>query len=151
MKLSAAGLALVKRSEGFRSRIYFDAAGFPTIGYGHRLEPAEHYPNGITEPQAEVILLWDVREAEMAVERLVRAPLTQGQFDALVDFTFNMGSARLASSTLLKELNSGNSDLAADELLRWDHSGAEELESLKARRQAEYALWHAAQPAQAAA
>jgi lysozyme len=151
MKLSAAGLDLVKRSEGFRCHVYFDAAGFPTIGYGHRLEPTEHYPDDITETQAEVILLWDVREAEMAVERLVRVPLTQGQFDALVDFTFNLGSARLASSTLLRELNAGRSDLAASELLCWDHSGAKELESLKARRKAEYALWGATGSSQAAA
>ncbi len=141
MKLSAAGLDLVKRSEGFRSHIYFDAAGFPSIGYGHRLDPREHYPDGVSETEAEVILLWDVREAEQAVERLVKVPLTQGQFDALVDFTFNLGSARLSGSTLLRELNLGRSDLAANELLRWDHCGDDELESLKARRQAERALW----------
>lgn len=151
MKLSAAGLDLVKRSEGFRSQVYFDIAGFPTIGYGHRLEPTESYPNGITETQADVILLWDVHAAERSVEHLVRVPLTQGQFDALVDFTFNLGSARLASSTLLKVLNSGNYDLAAAELLSWDHSGAQELASLKVRRQAEYTLWHAAGAKQAAA
>jgi len=151
MKLSAAGLDLVKRSEGFRSHAYFDVAGFPTIGYGHRLEPTESYPNGITETQGEVILLWDVGEAERSVERLVRVPLTQGQFDALVDFTFNLGSARLASSTLIKELNSGHYDLAAAELLRWDHSGTEEIASLKARRQAEYALWQDAGTRQTAA
>jgi lysozyme len=150
MKLSAAGLDLVKRSEGFRSHIYFDVAGFPTIGYGHRLEHAEHYPEGITETQAEVILLWDVREAELAVERLVKAPLTQGQFDALVDFTFNLGSARLGSSTLLRELNQGHYDVAANELLRWDHCGSEELEALKARRRAERGLWFGGEASQAA-
>jgi lysozyme len=151
MKLSAEGLDLIKRSEGFRSRTYFDAAGFPTIGYGHRLEPTESYPGGITDPQAEVILLWDVHEAEQAVERLVRVPLTQGQFDALVDFTFNLGSARLACSALLKELNAGHFDLAAAELLRWDHSGSAEIASLKARRQAEFALWQSTGEKQAAA
>lgn len=150
MKLSAAGLDLVKRSEGFRSHIYFDVAGFPTIGYGHRLEPAEHYPDGITETQAEVILLWDVREAEMSVDRLVKVPLTQGQFDALVDFTFNLGSARLGSSTLLRELNLGHYDLAANELLRWDHCGSEELASLQTRRRAERGLWFGGEASRAA-
>lgn len=149
MKLSAAGLELIKRSEGFRSRTYFDTAGFPSIGYGHRLEPKEHYPGGITEAQAEVILLWDVHEAEQAVEHLVKVPLTQGQFDALVDFTFNLGSARLSTSTLLRELNERHYDLAANELLRWDHCGAEEIESLKARRRAERALWLGETKAQA--
>jgi lysozyme len=141
MKLSAAGLDLIKRSEGFRSHTYFDAAGFASIGYGHRLEHAEYYPGGITESQAEVILLWDVRDAEQAVEHLVKVPLSQGQFDALVDFTFNLGPARLSSSTLLRELNEGHYDLAANELLRWAHCGAEEIEGLKARRHAERALW----------
>ena len=150
MKLSAAGLDLIKRSEGFRSHTYFDAVGFPSIGYGHRLDPKEHYSGGITEAEAEVILLWDVHEAEQAVERLAKAPLTQGQFDALVDFTFNLGSARLSTSTLLRELNAGRYDLAANELLRWDHCGAEELESLKTRRKAERALWLGETRAQAA-
>ncbi|MDR3741461.1 MAG: lysozyme [Terracidiphilus sp.] len=150
MKLSAAGLDLIKRSEGFRSRTYFDAAGFPSIGYGHRLEHTEHYPGDITESQAEIILLWDVREAEQAVGHMVKVPLSQGQFDALVDFTFNLGSARLSSSTLLRELNQGHYDLAANELLRWAHCGAEELDGLKARRRAERALWLGEANAQAA-
>ena len=113
MNLSAAGLQLLKKSEGFRDRTYLDVAGLPTIGYGHRLVHPECYPGGITQTQAEVILLWDVREAEQAVERLVKVPLSQGQFDALVDFTFNLGSGRLAGSTLLQNLNAGKYDEAA--------------------------------------
>jgi GH24 family phage-related lysozyme (muramidase) len=141
MKLSVAGLALIKKAEGFRGKVYLDVAGFPTIGYGHRLAPSESFPDGICETQAEVILLWDVHEAEQAVSRLVLVELTQGQFDALVDFTFNLGSGRLAESTLLEDLNAGNFDAAAAQLLRWDHSGAEEVAGLKARRQAEFRLW----------
>jgi GH24 family phage-related lysozyme (muramidase) len=58
MKLSAAGLDLIKKSEGFRSKTYLDMAGLPTIGYGHRLVHPECYPDGICETQADVILLW---------------------------------------------------------------------------------------------
>jgi lysozyme len=141
MQLSAAGLELVEISEGFRSKTYFDMAGFPTIGYGHRLEPHESFPDGVTETEAEVILRWDVRQAELEVARLVKVSLTQGQFDALVDFVFNLGSSRLASSTLLLDLNAGRYDAAAAELLRWDHTGYHEVAALKARRQAEYKLW----------
>ena len=141
MKLSATGLELIKKSEGFRSTVYLDVAGLPTIGYGHRLIHPECYPSGICETQAEVILLWDVHESEQAVSRQVTVPLTQGQFDALVDFTFNLGSGRLASSTLLQNLNAGKYDAAATELLRWDHSGEHEIASLKARREAEFQLW----------
>src|SRR5271166_5324099 len=52
MKFSTAGMELLKRSEGFRNRVYLDVAGFPTIGYGHRLLHPESFPNGITEAQA---------------------------------------------------------------------------------------------------
>ncbi|MGA8731825.1 MAG: lysozyme [Terracidiphilus sp.] len=151
MNLSAAGLQLLKKSEGFRDRTYLDAAGLPTIGFGHRLIHPECYPGGITQTQAEVILLWDVREAEQAVERLVQVPLSQGQFDALVDFAFNLGSSRLAGSTLLQNLNVGKYADAANQLLRWDHEGSQELSSLKARREAEFQLWGASAQEQAAA
>ncbi len=141
MQLSADGLALLKQSEGFKGNTYLDVVGVKTIGYGHALLPTESYPNGITEAQATVILSRDVALAEGAVSRLARVPLTQGQFDALVDFTFNLGSGKLASSTLLKDLNAKQYDAAALQLLLWDHAGAKELTALKTRRAAEYILW----------
>jgi GH24 family phage-related lysozyme (muramidase) len=78
MNLSAAGLQLLKKSEGFRDRTYLDVAGLPTIGFGHRLVHPECYPGGITQTQGEVILQWDVREAEQAVDRLVKVPSARG-------------------------------------------------------------------------
>jgi lysozyme len=144
MHLSAAGLELLKKSEGFRERVYSDIAGFRTIGYGHRLTGSESYPEGITQAQAESILAADVAIAESAVSRLVRVPLSQGQFDALVDFVFNLGAGRLGSSTLLRYLNAGRYDDAAWQLLAWDHAGDRELAALKVRREAEFRLWHPA-------
>jgi lysozyme len=82
-----------------------------------------------------------VRTAEAAVARLVKVPLTQGQFDALVDFVFNLGAGRLATSTLLRYLNEGKYDAAAWQLLAWDHAGSREIASLKNRREAEFKLW----------
>jgi lysozyme len=151
MKLSVAGLELLKKAEGFRGQTYKDVNGFPTIGYGHRLLHAESFPEGIGEAQAEEILVSDVRDAEQAVERLVKVPLAQGQFDALVDFCFNLGAGRLASSTLLKVLNGGRYEAAAEQLLRWDVAGGEENAGLKARREAEFALWGGKAEEQAAA
>jgi lysozyme len=142
MNLSAAGLALLKQSEGFRNRVYPDAGGFPTIGYGHRLLPAEAFPDGITEGQADELLAADLRQAEQAVHRLVRVPLTHGQYDALVDFCFNLGQRRLAASTLLADLNSSRYNAAAEQLLLWDHAGARESAALRTRREAEFHLWH---------
>lgn len=151
MELSNAGLDLVKRSEGFRSHTYLDVNGFPTIGYGHRILPSESFPGAITESQAAALLASDLRVAEQAVERVVMVPLTQGQFDALVDFCFNLGGERLASSTLLKVLNGGRYQDAVEQLLRWDLAGGQVNAGLKARRQAEYALWNASPAAQAVA
>ena len=151
MKFSATGMELLKRSEGFRNRVYLDVAGLPTIGYGHRLLHSDSFPNGIDEPQAANLLTCDVRDAEQAVGRLVKVPLTQGQFDALVDFTFNLGAGRLATSTLLKSLNAGRYDDAAEQLLRWDHAGSQEIAALKARREAEVELWGNAPERQRAA
>jgi lysozyme len=145
MYFSAAGLALLKRSEGLRLFVYRDAAGLPTIGYGHKLTPGEHYPKGITEAEAFVLLDKDLSVVEKFVASLVHVTLTQGQFDALVDFVYNLGYRRLAGSTLLRDLNAGNYDLVPKQLLLWDHGdmhGKEvELKDLKARRQAEAKLW----------
>jgi lysozyme len=142
MRLSAAGLELLKRSEGFRDRIYLDVAGYPTIGYGHRLLHPESFRDGVNREQAAEILVSDVRDAEQAVEKLVKVPLTQGQFDALVDFCFNLGQGKLAESTLLKDLNAGQYETAGEQLLRWDHAGGRECAALKSRREAEFELWN---------
>ena len=149
MQLSAAGLELIKRAEGFRGHVYTDAAGFPTIGYGHRVTPQESFPGGMDEGQAGAILARDVGQAEQAVGRLVRVTLTQGQFDALVDFCFNLGVGRLAGSSLLRELNAGRHDTASEQLLNWDHAGGEVNAGLKARREAEFQLWTGGAPQKA--
>ena len=151
MKISAAGMELLKRSEGFRNRVYQDVAGLPTIGYGHRLLHAESFPNGIDSAQAAELLAADVRDAEQAVERMVKVPLAQSQFDALVDFVFNLGAGRFATSTLLKCLNAGRYDEAVKELLRWDRAGGQEIPALRVRREAEVRLWQSAHSEQQAA
>jgi len=154
MELSAEGLDLIRQSEGFRTHVYLDIEGYPTIGYGHRLIHPESFPNGISPAQGLQILINDAREAEAAVRRLVKVPLTQGQFDALVDFVYNLGQGRLAESTLLRELNAGHYAAAAEQLLRWDHAGSQENVALRARREAELRLWNQAsseEPAQASA
>jgi len=152
MQLSAAGLDRIKGFEGFRGQPYTDVAGFLTIGYGHRIVPPESFPNGIGQPEAVAMLARDVAAAERAVARLVKVDLTQGQFDALVDFCFNLGAGRLASSTLLRCLNAGRYDAAAEQLLLWDLAGGEVNLGLKARRETELRLWKSgAQACQTAA
>jgi lysozyme len=148
MQLSDAGLNLIKRFEGFRAHTYFDLADLATIGYGHKLQPGELFPDGITEPLAAKLLANDVRAAELAVERLVRIPLSQPQFDALVDFVFNLGAGRLQRSTLLRMLNAGDYASASGQLLLWDHAADKEILGLKTRREAEFALWTSAEARQ---
>jgi lysozyme len=131
----------LKIAEGFCSRSYLDLAGIQTIGYGHRLLRGAAYLNVISHADGEAILAGDVREAEESVVRLVKVPLWQGQFDAPVDFAFNLGATRLAGSTNLKYLNQGKYDSAAWQLLAWDHSGLLEIAGLKARRETEFRLW----------
>jgi lysozyme len=150
MQLSEAGLELIRRSEGFRGRTYLDVAGFPTIGYGHRLQARESFPNGVSATQAAEMLAADVSQASQAVQRLVKVTLTQGQFDALTDFCFNLGAGRLASSTLLTALNAGRYEAARVQLLRWNLAAGEVNAGLKARREAEFQIWASAPAAQAA-
>ena len=142
MQLSKTGFALIKRAEGFRTRTYIDASGLPSIGFGHRLMDRNAFPFGVSEAEAAQLLAADIHDAERAVERLVKVPLTQGQFDALVDFVYNVGAGRLATSTLLRYLNANRYADAADNILAWDHAGGRELKALRARRQAEFHLWH---------
>jgi len=125
-------------------------AGIPTIGYGHRLLPKEVFPEGVTEARAAEMLALDVQQAEQAVGRLVKVPLTQGQFDALVDFCFNLGEGRLASSTLLKVLNGARYEAAGEQLLRWDLAAGQVNTGLKGRREAELELWQSTSAEQAA-
>ncbi len=142
-------LDLIKRSEGLRLTPYLDAAGFRTVGYGHKLTSAELAAGAqtrtITEPDALLLLVDDAEWAAEQVVRLVHVPLSQGQLDALVDFVFNLGVGQLAGSTLLKLLNLGNYADAGQQLLRWDMAGGEHLAGLTIRRQAELALWEGKQ------
>jgi lysozyme len=90
MTLSPAGLAKIAHSEGFQAEAYPDHKG-QSIGYGHPVQPGESFPGPITEEQARDLLKEDAAAAEADVNDLIRAPLTQEQFDALVDFRYNLG------------------------------------------------------------
>lgn len=141
MKLSAAGLDLLKRSEGFRADAYQDSGGVWTIGYGTTkdVQPGDT----CTEEQASQWLRRDVLSAEWAVMKLIEVPMTQGQFDALVDFVYNLGEGALAKSTLLRKLNAGDYAGAAAEFPKWCHAGNQVLPGLVTRRAAERALFEA--------
>ena len=141
MKISLAGIDLIKQAEGFRSKPYLCPAGIPTIGYG-----STRWPDGravslqdapISEPDAVQLLGNTLGRYEKGVMGLVTVPLTQGQFDALVSFAYNLGVGNLGNSTLLRLLNAGNYRGAADQFQRWNRGGGQVLPGLVARREAE--------------
>lgn len=117
--LSQVGLDHLKRIEGWSSVVYKDQAGLPTIGYGHLLKPGEHFTE-ITRQMGEALLRQDVYFAVNAVNNMVKVDLTQGQFDALVSFVYNVGVGAFESSTLLRKLNAGDYDGAFVEFERWN-------------------------------
>ncbi len=137
------GIKLIKRFEGFESQIYLDAAGLLTIGYGHLLRSgeAEMFKNGISPEAGEALLIKDVLSAECAVLRLVRVPLTDGQFDALASFTFNLGSGALQRSTLRRKVNREEHEEVPEQFIRWVWAGGRRLRGLVRRRTEEAALY----------
>lgn len=135
------GLKLIKSFEGFSPLEYTCVAGKRTIGYGHVLRVGESYPAGVTEAEAETLLLDDVAEAEQTVIDLVEVPLSANQFDALVSFVFNVGWRKFAGSTLLKKLNATDYDGAAAEFLRWKYANGKVINGLLRRRTAEKKLF----------
>jgi lysozyme len=137
---SNAGLALTEQSEGFRSSAYQDSVGVWTIGYGHT---GTDVCAGltITPAQGQALLASDIAAAATFVNQAVTVALDQDEFDALVDFVFNLGRGAFAGSTLLKELNTGNFSAAAAQFDLWDRAGGQVLAGLLRRRQAEEALF----------
>jgi lysozyme len=144
MNTSEAGLKLVKSFEGLRLKAYRCPAGIWTIGYGHTTAagpPEVREGMRITAADAEAILKRDLERFEAAVSAMVKVPLTQAQFDVLVSFAFNCGTAALRRSTLLKRVNQGAFDAVPVELMKWTKADGRELPGLVRRRRAEAALW----------
>ena len=128
----------LKTFEGLRLEAYRDAAGVWTIGYGSTqgVRPGM----AITEAEAERRLCEDVDRHAEPLDSLVQVPLSQHERAALASFVFNVGAA-FAESTLLRKLNAGDRQGAADEFLRWVYAGGQRLAGLERRREAERAMF----------
>ncbi|MCL1980227.1 MAG: lysozyme [Proteobacteria bacterium] len=139
---------------------YLCPAGYWTIGWGHvvtdpqgkMLKGADNkaaaravYPKGITRAEAEALLADDVNRFAAGVERLVKVPLCDTRFCALVSFAYNVGLGALETSTLLQLLNKGAMDQVPDQFMRWTKADGKELAGLKRRREAEARLWLSAE------
>ncbi len=139
MEYSKNGLHLTESFEGLSLVSYPDPAtgGEPwTIAYGHT-GPDVHPGMTITQEQAEDLLMQDVQKAAADVNAKVTTDLTQEEFDALVDFVFNVGAGNFNASTLLKKVNAGDIHGAAAEFERWDMAAGKHMAGLLRRRHAE--------------
>lgn len=162
-EINQAGVDLVKSFEGLLdgdpSTVNLDPYPDPikiwTIGWGHvirqdgrnlvgdahRSIAFSMYPEGITLQQAEELLRADLLDACRDVQRLVKVPLTDNEFAALVSFTFNLGATNFGTSTLLRVLNDGDRWTAAEQFGRWVLARGVRLEGLSRRRRAERDLF----------
>lgn len=130
--------------EGERLTSYRDTGGIWTIGVGHTSDSKFAVKKGqtITREFSRELLRHDLKEAENFVNTLVKVPLNENQYGALVSFTFNLGGGSLKISTLLKKLNAGNYKAIPSELNKWVFDDGVKLAGLVKRRKAEGELWN---------
>ncbi len=136
---SKAGIGLIKKWEGCRTDAYKCPAGVWTIGYGHTATAKPDMM--ISHLDAEDLLREDLVRFEQAVASLVKVPLTQNQFDALVSFTYNVGTGAFRKSTLLVRVNAKHYNKASQQFRRWVTANGKELPGLVKRREEEEALF----------
>ncbi len=149
----AKGLDVTKASEGFRTRLYNDAAKYCTIAYGHLIKRApcngeepEEFRRGVTEPQGAELLVSDMEKARLSVMTLVTADLSDGQYAALCDFVYNVGGGNLKTSKLLQAVNANEFERVPFQFRRWTMAGGKEWPGLKARREREIDLFFDGMP-----
>jgi lysozyme len=140
MRMSPDGRKKLTAREGVRLKAYKDSVGILTIGVGHTsmAGPPKVVPGmTITNAESDAIFARDLVKYENAVNKAVKFPLTQNQFDALTSLCFNIGPTAFAKSTLVRKLNAGDILGAANSFLSWDKAGGKTLPGLTTRRKAE--------------
>lgn len=135
MKISPDGLEFIRQAEGCRLTAYQDSVGVWTIGVGHTkdVQPGQT----ITQAEADALLEADLEDVYPCIAASVKVQLSQGQFDALCSFIFNLGCGSFKGSTLLNLLNKGDYAGAAAQFGRWTHAGSQVLAGLTKRRAGE--------------
>lgn len=143
---SGRGLKLIQKWEGLYLHAYQDSVGVWTIGWGtitsDVLGISVRSGMTITREEAENYLAIEIREKELAILKMVKVPLSQNQFDALVSFAYNLGIGTLKQSTLLKLLNRGNYGAVPTQLNRYVNAGGRRLRGLVNRRRDEVRMWN---------
>lgn len=139
MKISNTGVELIAKWEGFRNKAYQDIVGVWTIGYGH----TRNVRNGdtITKENAKKLLATEIERHTVKIFDYVKVPLTQGQYDALASFHYNLGANILKGTDLLNEINKQNWINASAEMLRFNKAGGRIVQGLVNRRKEEAQLF----------
>ena len=156
MKVSDKLIEMIKHDEGVKMRPYQCPALLWTVGVGHVIDPNHAkikladrkglpIPDGwdrvLSMDEVNAILKQDLARFEAGVMRLCPKGKSQGQFDALVSFSFNVGLGNLQNSTLRMKHNRGDYEGAAEEFLKWNKAGGKVLKGLDKRRRGEKALY----------
>ena len=131
---------IIKKYEGLQLRVYTCPGGKETIGWGHVVKPNESF-RYITDAQAEMLLMKDIRDAEEAMLRFIKVPLNNNQKCALISFIFNLGSGNFQSSTLLKVINEERHLDVPEQLIRWVFVSGKKFRGLMRRRCEESLLY----------
>lgn len=142
--ISPNGFNIIKRYEGLKLKAYRDTGGVWTIGYG-----TIKYANGTsvkqgdtcTEEQALSFMMHDCKWVDACLDKYVKIKVNQNQFDALASFVYNIGESQFRTSTLLKKLNEGKFQEAADNFPRWIYDNGKKIQGLVNRRNEERALF----------
>lgn len=140
LSISDDGVEFIASHEGFIGHPYNDPVGYATIGYGHLLHKnnvtaadKKEWGN-ITKKQGLALLRKDASGAEAAIHRMVKVPITQSMYDALISFAYNVGTGSLQKSSLLKKINKKDYKGAANEFGKWVYSNHKKLPDLVERR-----------------
>ena len=147
MKISDNGINLIKKFEGVRYKPYKCAAGLWTCGIGHLIGDGKQLPDSwnktFTEREVDELLRKDLARFERGVAMLfpVSYRFTQGTYDAIISFAFNLGLGALQRSTVRSALLRGDKNMAGQSLLKYCRAGGKILKGLQLRRQAEYNLF----------
>lgn len=145
MKLDKKGYELIKGFEGLKLDAYQDSVGIWTIGYGNiHYEDFTKVKKGdkVSLQRAEEIFKFFANRFSKQVETLIKKPLTQNQFNAIVSFAYNVGIGALKDSTLLKKLNNNPDDpTIKNEFMKWVNAGGKKIQGLVNRRTSEAKLY----------
>jgi len=143
--INEAGLAIIKRYEGWSSKVYLCPASRYTIGWGSTWDikgnPVTANHPDIDEEQGTALLRREITHVEKAINKLITAELTPNMFSAIASWVFNCGTGAMQRSTLRMKLNRGRYEEAADEFPKWCRAGGRKLKGLVRRRESEKQLF----------